>query len=87
VRIYYKAKRNIRRLLNHLVFRAAGLDYSQCTLMNIRKLKRKTKCLAKHGGRMHVSERGGLSHRFKTKSGEMSYNKEIRKIAGKNIAI
>ena len=45
-------------------------------------LRRKQESLKKFNGKMHVSERGGLSLRFKSKADENDYYKHIIKSFG-----
>lgn len=44
----------------------------------LKKIIKKQERLARHGGRMVVSRKGGLSHKFDTKEGEAAYNKEVK---------
>lgn len=83
--IYFKLMKKVRRLYNHIYFWSCGIEYTPQTLMNIRRLRRKNKNLAKFGGRTHVSGRGALSHRFNTKAGEIAYEKDLRNRISKNI--
>ena len=44
----------------------------------LQAIKRKKASLREFNGRMHVSERGGLSLRFKTEDDERAYHKHLR---------